>query len=44
MIKHEDKKLKGQGKCAIWATPFSGEPVFFDDIKIAIETAPAPAP
>lgn len=42
LIKHEDKALKGQGKCAIWATPFSGEPVFFDDIKISVETAPAP--
>lgn len=42
LIKHEDKALKGQGKCAIWATPFSGEPVFFDDIQIAVE-APPPA-
>jgi hypothetical protein len=40
LIKHEDKGLKGQGKCAIWATPFSGEPVFFDDIRISIEAAP----
>lgn len=44
MIKHADKNLKGQGKCAIWATPFSGEPVFFDDIHISVETAPAAAP
>jgi len=42
LIKHEDKGLKGQGKCAIWATPFSGEPVFFDDIKVSVEAAPAP--
>lgn len=42
LIKHEDKALKGQGKCAIWATPFSGEPVFFDDIKITVEAAPQP--
>jgi hypothetical protein len=41
LIKHEEKNLKGQGKCAIWATPFSGEPVFFDDIKISVETAAA---
>jgi hypothetical protein len=41
LIKHDDKGLKGQGKCAIWATPFSGEPVFFDDIRISIEAAPA---
>jgi hypothetical protein len=42
LIKHEDKGLKGQGKCAIWATPFSGEPVFFDDIKITVEASPQP--
>lgn len=40
LIQHADKALKGQGKCAIWATPFSGEPIFFDDIKITIESAP----
>ena len=42
LIKHDEKSLKGQGKCAIWATPFSGEPVFFDDIRISVEAAPAP--
>ncbi len=42
LIKHEEKTLKGQGKCAIWATPFSGEPVFFDDIHITVEAASAP--
>jgi len=41
LIKHVEKNLKGQGKCAIWATPFSGEPVFFDDIKISVEAAAA---
>lgn len=44
LVKHEDTGLKGQGKCALWATPFSGEPVFFDDIKISIEAAAAAAP
>lgn len=39
LIKNADKNLKGQGKCALWATPFSGEPVFFDDIHIAVRTA-----
>ncbi len=39
LLKHADKGLKGQGKCAIWATPFSGEPVFFDDIRIAVEAS-----
>lgn len=42
-LKYDDKNLKGQGKCALWATPFSGEPVYFDDIKISVETAAAPA-
>ena len=42
LIKHDEKSLKGQGKCAIWATPFSGEPVFFDDIRISVEAAAAP--
>jgi len=42
LIKHAEKALKGQGKCAIWATPFSGEPVFFDDIHVTVQTAPAP--
>ncbi len=42
LIKHEEKSLKGQGKCAIWATPFSGEPVFFDDIRISVEAAAVP--
>lgn len=41
-INHEDKGLKGQGKCAIWATPYSGEPVYFDDIHVCVETAAAP--
>jgi hypothetical protein len=40
-LKHEDKGLKGQGKCAIWATPYSNTPIFFDDIHIEIEAAPA---
>ncbi len=40
-ISHEDKGLKGQGKCAIWATPYSGEPVYFDDIHLSVEVAPA---
>ena len=36
-ITAEDSKLKGQGKCSIWATPFSGTPIDFDDIKLQIE-------
>lgn len=40
-LTHSDKGLKGQGKCAVWATPFSGKPVFFDDVRVEVETAPA---
>lgn len=36
-IKHEDSTLKGQGKCSIWGTPFSGTPICFDDMKLEIE-------
>jgi len=36
-IKHDDPTLRGQGKCSIWATPYSGTPIFFDDVKIEVE-------
>lgn len=36
-ITHEDATLKGQGKCSIWGTPFSGTPILFDDVKIEID-------
>lgn len=36
-IKQEDSDLKGQGKCSIWGTPFSGTPIYFDDVKMEIE-------
>lgn len=39
MIKHADKGLKGQGKPGIWGTPFSEQPIYFDDIQAGIETA-----
>jgi hypothetical protein len=34
MITHPDEKMKGQGKAAVWGTPFSEMPVYIDDIKI----------
>lgn len=34
MISHADDKMKGQGKAAIWGTPFSEMPIYFDDVKI----------
>ncbi len=40
-IEHTDATMKGQGKCAIWGTPFSETPIYFDDIKIAITPAAA---
>lgn len=36
-ISHTDKGLKGQGKASVWATPYSGMPVWFDDVEVAIE-------
>ena len=36
MISHPDDKMKGQGKAAIWGTPFSEMPVYFDEIKIEV--------
>jgi hypothetical protein len=44
MIKAEDKGLKGQGKAGLWGTPYSQTPIYFDDIQVSIETAPAAAP
>jgi hypothetical protein len=29
-------KLKGQGKCAFWGTPFSEMPLYIDDVKISV--------
>lgn len=40
LIQHTDDTLKGQGKAAIWGTPFSETPIFFDDIQVEI-TVPA---
>lgn len=34
---HEDATLKGQGKCSIWGTLFSGTPIYFDDLKVELE-------
>lgn len=41
MIKAEDKGLKGQGKTGLWGTPYSQTPIYFDDVTVKIETAPA---
>ena len=36
LITHEDNTIKGQGKAAVWGTPFSEMPIFIDDIKIEV--------
>lgn len=41
MIKADAKGLKGQGKVGLWGTPYSQTPIYFDDITVKIETAPA---
>jgi len=41
-IKHADQGLKGQGKASVWGTPYSEQPIHFDDIELRIETAAAP--
>jgi hypothetical protein len=33
-ITHSDPSFKGSGKAAIWGTPFSETPIYFDDIAI----------
>lgn len=40
-IKISNPAVKGQGKCAIWGSPFSEKPIYFDDITVV--TTPAPA-
>lgn len=39
LITHEEPaaKIKGNGKVAIWGTPYSETPIYFDDIKVEIE-------
>lgn len=41
-IKADAKGLKGQGKAGLWGTPYSQTPIYFDDIIVKIEPAPAP--
>ncbi|MES2594501.1 MAG: hypothetical protein V4662_04150 [Verrucomicrobiota bacterium] len=40
-LKAEAKGLKGQGKAGVWGTPYSQTPIYFDDITVKIEAAPA---
>ena len=41
VLKHELSGLKGQGKCTLWATPYSNTPIYFDDLHIEVEAAAA---
>lgn len=41
ILQHTDAAMKGQGKCAIWGTPFSEMPIYFDDVKVAITATAA---
>ena len=38
LITHADDTIKGQGKAAVWGTPFSEQPIFIDDIKVEVTT------
>ncbi|MFM7606057.1 MAG: hypothetical protein ACKO8Z_12795 [Prosthecobacter sp.] len=38
LLKHEFTGLKGQGKCTLWATPYSNTPIYFDDLQIEVAT------
>lgn len=37
-LKHADQGLKGQGKASVWGTPYSEQPIHFDDIEVRVET------
>ncbi len=41
LLKHDVTGLKGQGKCILWATPYSNTPNYFDDLHIVVEAAVA---
>lgn len=40
-VKAEDKGLKGQGKSGLWGTPYAETPIYFDDVEVKVEIAPA---
>ena len=39
-LKSSASDLKAQGKCAIWGSPFSETPIYFDDIAVSTTSAP----
>lgn len=39
LLSHRDESsMKGTGKCGLWATPYSGQPVYFAEISGEVET------
>ncbi|MEJ6620466.1 MAG: hypothetical protein QNL93_00800, partial [Opitutae bacterium] len=34
LLEHQDQFLFKGGKCVLWAFPYSGMPILFDDLKI----------
>jgi hypothetical protein len=39
LLKHTDEsKMKGSGKCGLWATPYSEQPVWFAEIQGEVQT------
>ena len=39
LLKHTDESnMKGTGKCGLWTTPYSGQPVFFAEVRGAVQT------
>ena len=35
MIRHEEAEAPPAGRASIWGTPYSGTPIYFDDLKVA---------
>ncbi len=39
LLRHTDESsMKGNGKCGLWGTPYSGQPVYFADVSGEVET------
>ena len=37
----DDSGMKGSGKCSLWGTPYSENPIHFDDIHLTLEVPDA---
>jgi hypothetical protein len=39
LINHKDESgMKGSGKCGLWGTPYSEQPIYFAEVESAVET------